>query len=252
MSAAKASSRAVTAVATCLALVAIAGCSGEPEVERRSALDHGRTLFSSTEASVSPLNAYSCSTCHAAEAQGAGDTRILPGHVLAGAVDRSTFWGGARNDLLTSINDCRYYFMNATVPWTADDEPAKALYAYLASLPKTAAGPLPFTVVEVAQDLPAGDRAQGASVFERSCRSCHGAVHTGEGRLRDGIPALPDESVQSLTRAYGFTKDEVRLTFVEKVRHGAFLGVYGNMPPYSLESLADADLSALLAYLELY
>ena len=172
--------------------------------------------------------------------------------VLAGAVDRPSFWGGQRNDLLAAINDCRYFFMSATAAWTPEDEPAKAMYAFLASLPKTAPGPLPLTVIEVAVDLPPGDRSRGEQVFELSCRSCHGAVHDGRGRLRQGIPVLPDESVKALTDTYGFGRDDVRLTFIEKVRHGGFLGVFGNMPLYSIEALSDADLAALLAFLELY
>jgi thiosulfate dehydrogenase len=226
-------------------------CSSDPEIERRSAVLHGRDLFASTDTSNSSLNTFACATCHHAVAE-PGDARILPGYLLAGAVDRPTFWGGQRNDLLAAINDCRYYFMNATAAWTPDDEAAKATYAFLASLPKTAPAPLPFTVVQVAVDIPAGDRGRGEQVFDLSCRSCHGAAHTGRDRLRQGIPILPEESVQVLTDTYGFDRDDVRLTFIEKVRHGGFLGVFGNMPLYSLEAMSDGELAALLAYLDLY
>jgi thiosulfate dehydrogenase len=34
--------------------------------------------------------------------------------------------------------------------------------------------------------------------------------------------------------------------FIEKVRHGGFLGYGGDMPPYSLEVLPDATVSDLL------
>lgn len=231
--------------------VFLAGCSSDPEIERRSAVEHGRDLFESPKASNSSLNVFTCATCHRAEAKD-GDTRILPGYDLGGAVDRPTFWGGQRSDLLTAINDCRYYFMNATQAWTANDADAKAVYAYLASVPKTAPGALPFTVVQVAKDLPAGDRARGEQVFDASCRSCHGEAHTGRGKLRGGIPLLPEESVDYLNKTYQFDKTAIRVTFVEKVRHGGFLGVFGSMPLYSIEAMSDADLAAVLTFLDLF
>jgi hypothetical protein len=49
-----------------------------------------------------------------------------------------------------------------------------------------------------------------------------------------------------------FDATDTRVSFIEKSRHGAFLGLYGSMPPYRLEALPDADLSDLLAFLELY
>ena len=42
-----------------------------------------------------------------------------------------------------------------------------------------------------------------------------------------------------------------QLVVIEKVRHGQFFGVGGNMPLYSLEALSDEDLGALLAFLGL-
>lgn len=240
----------------CLAVLPLvaataAGCSSDPEVERRSAVEHGKALFDDKKASNSSLNVFTCSTCHRAEPR-ADDTRILPGYDLAGAVDRPTYWGGQRTDLLVAINDCRYFFMNANVAWTANDEDAKAMYAYLASLPKTETGALPFTVVQVAKDVPGGDRTRGEQVYDASCRSCHGAAHTGSGKLRSGIPLLPEESVDYLSKTYAFDRTAVRVTFVEKIRHGAFLGVFGNMPLYSTEAMNDADLGALLTFLDLF
>ncbi len=233
-------------------LVLVASCSSDPETERRTAAEHGRDLFGSTKTSNSALNVFSCATCHHAD-RAADDGRVLPGFDLAGAVDRPTFWGGQRRDLLLAINDCRYYFMSASVAWTAEDEDAKAMYAFLASLPKKAPNALPFTIVPVAQDLPpSSDKARGEQVFEQSCRSCHGAAHTGRGRLRSGIPMLPEEEVQALTSLFGFSREEVRVTFIEKVRHGGFLGVFGAMPPYATEAMSDADLAAVLAFLDLY
>jgi thiosulfate dehydrogenase len=233
-----------------LALLSV-GCSSDPEIERRSSVEHGKALFDDTKVSTSTLNVFTCATCHRAETR-ADDTRILPGYDLGGAVDRPTFWGGQRSDLLAAINDCRYFFMSATRAWTANDPEAQAVYAYLASVPKTQTGALPFTVVPVAKDVPGGDRTRGEQVFDGSCRSCHGAAHTGRGKLRSGIPLLPEESVDYLNKTYAFDKTQVRVTFVEKIRHGGFLGVFGNMPLYSIEALSDADLSALLTFLDLF
>jgi thiosulfate dehydrogenase len=74
-------------VAAALAL----GCStdSETQVVQGTALDHGRALFSDPTASPSPVNTFSCATCHRADEP--DDGRILPGAILAGAVDRPTF-----------------------------------------------------------------------------------------------------------------------------------------------------------------
>ena len=42
-----------------------------------------------------------------------------------------------------------------------------------------------------------------------------------------------------------------RLVFIEKVRHGGFLGYTGQMPPLSMKTLSDEDLGHVLAYLGL-
>jgi len=232
--------------------LAIAACSGA-EVERRSAADRGRELFASPTTSTSTENRFSCATCH----PHAGDTtgRIYPGYTLAGATARPTFWGGQHVDLLRAINVCRYYFMSAATPWLGEEEEAKAIYAFLASLPPDAPNALPFTVPEritEATDVPAGDPKRGADVYEGSCKTCHGAARTGVGRLRGTIPVLPDETANGFKALYGFTPMQIRLTFLEKVRHGPFLGIFGSMPLYSKEALSDADLGALLAFLALY
>jgi thiosulfate dehydrogenase len=232
----------------CLALSLTACPSAETEVVNKSALDHGRDLFASPGASPSPVNLFSCATCHRAEE---ADSRILPGVDLAGVTLRPTFWGGRENDLLRSVNQCRTLFMNAQQPWTVDDEEAKVLYLFLSSLPEAAPEAQPFTVVPIAADLPAGDPQLGADIYARACQSCHGVAHTGDGRLASRIPVLPEETLAYLA-TLGFDELEKRITFAEKVRHGGFLGLFGNMPPYSTEALSDADLGALLAFLGLY
>ena len=239
------------AVRVVLAAACFAACSDGVEIERRSAVEHGRDLFDTPAAAESTLNKFSCSTCHAATREDVGG-RVFPGHVMAGAAQRPTYWGGQHTSLLRAINDCRYFFMNATRAWTPDDVPAKAMFAYLDSLPATDASAQPLTVVGVAADLPRGDAGRGQALYANACASCHGDAKTGKNRLRESIPVLPDESARTFVEKYGFTRDQVRVTFIEKVRHGAFLGVYGNMPLFSIEALRDEDLAAVLAHLELY
>jgi len=239
------------AVGMALALLGAAqACSSEVETERRSAVEHGRDLFSSTEVSASAVNRFTCATCHLSEPHPTS-TRILPGYVLAGATVRPTFWGGQYPDLLRAINDCRYYFMSAPSAWGRDDAQARAMFAYLASLPPSAPAALPLTIVKIAEDLPRGDPERGHAAYDASCRSCHGAAFSGEGRLPGGIPALPDESVASFRTRFGFNDRDIRVAFIEKVRHGAFLGLSGRMPLYAKEALSDADLSGVVAYLGL-
>jgi thiosulfate dehydrogenase len=234
-----------------LAVTALAiGCTTETVIETRveqgTAVDHGKALFSDPSASSSTLNEFSCATCHVAE--GAPD-RILSGAKLAGAPGRPLFWGGQENDLLRSINHCRYYFMLAQQPWTAEDEEAKAMWAYLTSLPPEEPAPVPFTVVLAAKDVPAGNAAKGAAVYSAACATCHGAAHTGFARLTPAAPILPEDADAEHTE---YTADERRLIYVEKVRHGGFLQYGGVMPPFSREALSDEQMADLLAHLGQY
>lgn len=238
-------------VVPCLFMLSglVISCSMDRATETKDAVEHGRDIFDDTSASDSTVNAFSCGTCH--RHQSTADTRILPGADLAGVVERPTYWGGQEDDLLGAINHCRYYFMGAQRRWLPADDDAAAMFAFLSSLPATAKGAQPFTIPLVATDLPAGNAARGAIVFQSSCQSCHGEAHDGKGVLRNGIPVLPEESVRYF-ESIGFDATQRRVTFVEKVRHGSFLGLYGSMPPYSKEAMSDADLAALLAFLGLY
>jgi thiosulfate dehydrogenase len=209
-----------------------------------SAAEHGRALFSDPEISTSSTNRFSCATCH--DAESTSDVK-KPGGSLAGVVHRPTFWGGQENELLRAVNDCRYTFMGIPRAWTAEDDDARALYAYLASLPSTYPDARPFTIVPTTPDLHPRDAAAGALLFPRTCGVCHGDVHTGKGRLGPEIPAIPDETLTSHAGVYN--DQEQRLVFVEKSRHGGFFGYGGNMPPFSLEILSDENLTDLLAYM---
>lgn len=238
-------SRAGLALAAALVLTA---CTTETVVKQTTvkgtALDHGKALFSDPSASPSTSNAYSCATCHQAEADPESD-KVWTGAALAGVTERPTYWGGQENDLLRSINHCRYYFMGAQQAWTADDEEAKAMYAYLVSLPRASTEPAPFTVVSSIDAIPKGDAKRGEGVYQRACEVCHGAAHTGAGRIAEHAVKLPD---QTLADHATYSAADQRLVFVEKARHGTFLGYGGTMPPFSKEVLSDTDLGDLLTY----
>jgi thiosulfate dehydrogenase len=153
-------------------------------------------------------------------------------------------------ELLRSINNCLYYFMLKDKVWTAEEEDARAMYAYLESLSSSAEAeePAPFTVVYKVEDAPKGDAAQGGPLYVRACQSCHGPPHTGEGRLVGRAPVLPEQTL-SEHPSPKYTDLDRRLVFVEKIRHGGFVGYGGQMPPFSKEALSDQDLGDLLAFM---
>ncbi len=231
----------------------VAGCSSDPEVKivEGTAIDHGAALFRDPMASGQKLNPYACSTCHEAETGDAGDA-ILPGAPLAGAVSRPSFWGGEQLDLLSAINDCRYYFMLAGVSWKPEDVESRAMYAWLESLPVegNAADAVPFTPVYELVDSPAGDAARGAELYRRACASCHGAAKTGANRLTTRAPILPDQTLDEHPLDK-YTPLQRRIVFVQKVRHGTFVGYGGTMPPFSKEKLSDQDLGDILTFFAL-
>ncbi|WP_438013991.1 c-type cytochrome [Sorangium sp. So ce315] len=248
--------RGVPAAAlACAALACGAGgCGGDPETKivEATAVEHGAALFRDPSVAETSFNRYSCATCHEAIPGEAGDA-ILPGAPLAGAVDRPHYWGGQEVDLLSAINHCLYYFMTKDVPWTAEDEAARAMFAYLESLPADgdAAEAVPFTPVYILSRPPAGDPERGALLHERACASCHGRARSGEGRLVERAPVLPDQTLDEHPRDR-YTAVERLLIFVEKVRHGGFVGYGGQMPPFSLEVLSEEEFGDLLSFYELY
>ena len=76
----------------------------------------------------------------------------------------------------------------------------------------------------------------------------HDGDADGNGRLNAHIPTLRADFQKAHAQ---YTPQERRLIFIEKVRHGSFLGYGGQMPPFSLESLSDAELGDLLAFVGL-
>ena len=229
---------ALQALACTLCLTLFAACSasaGAGDVER------GRELWSSTALSTSRLNFYSCATCHDVDSR--RSSWLKPGANLAGVTLRPSFWGGQAIDLLDAVNACRREFMVATHPLAADEPMAVDLYAYLASLDPLWPSAVPFTVVREIEPLPRGSASAGELLFTEACFYCHGAPHTGAGRAAERVPVLPEDTLSAQAELSARVQ---RLRFIEKIRHGLFLEYGGDMPPFSLESLSDAQVSDLL------
>jgi thiosulfate dehydrogenase len=237
------------------ALAAVLASCGEqtpdPVVEHGTAVDHGRALFEDPGVAGTEFNSYSCATCHDGEAP-QGDV-VRTGGSLRGVTKRPQYWAGQEIDLLRAVNQCLYWFMLKDDPWTAEDEEARAVYAYLESISEgtEGTGPAPFTIVLDIEDLPPGDAQQGADAYRRACAECHGAAHTGAERLVERAPILPEQTLAAHPLGE-YTADERRVVFVEKARHGAFISYTGQMPPFSLEKLPDEELADILSFLDLY
>jgi len=232
------------ALAPLLSCVWLGACSSSPET---SAVERGRHLFETKALSASSLNDYSCATCH--DLQSSDTPSKKTGAPLAGVTLRAQLWGGQEADLLRSVNACRNYFMTASQPLAATDDDARDLYAYLESLEPGDDSPQPFTIVTGIDPLPAGDASHGLELFATACASCHGASHTGARRLSDRVPILPEDTI---AEHVGYTPLQLRLVFIEKIRHGLFLGYSGVMPPFSTERLSNSDVSDLLEALEVF
>lgn len=232
-----------------IALAAAASGCPDPEtiVEEKSAIEHGKALTADPKLGGSTFNELTCSLCHA---EHDGDSAAtLSGAPLAGALDRPSFWGGQVATPLEAINACLYYFMLSDRDLVPGDVEAGALYAYLGSLPASddEKAAQPFTIAAQIEP-PFVDDGRGKAVYTAACASCHGSKTSGEGRLVKRAPILPDETLAAHPIG-DYTEAERRGVFVEKTRHGGFLGYGGQMPPFSAETLSDEDVSAMLAYL---
>ena len=236
--------RAARRAANVLILLAAGACSGVPP---QSDVDRGRALFETGALSSSAVNAFSCTTCHDGSALGS-PVRLKAGAPLAGVTERPSFWGGQENDLLLSVDVCLQKFMGAPEPLVRADPNANALYAYLLSLEPGDPNPFPFSVVGPIANVPRGDAEAGQRVFDRACAQCHGALHSGAGRLGPYIPVLPDDTLLDHAEYGAFSQ---RLIFIEKIRHGVFFDYGGAMPPFSRELMSDSDLADLLEALGL-
>jgi thiosulfate dehydrogenase len=231
--------RAVAVVAVIAGVLSLLGGACGPV----AGADAGAALFRDPRVSRSAFNAVSCATCHD---DGTADPEaILPGAPLEDVVFRPSWWGGQAASLKQAVDYCLVHFMRER-PLAADDPRGRALYEYLLSRSqRQATPPVPVTIVENVTTLGLGDPSRGEGIWLRACASCHGAPHTGAGRNSEWASVVPESSI-------AFADDlgvPAELVIVEKVRHGGFFGVGGNMPPYSLEALSDDELRDLLGYL---
>jgi thiosulfate dehydrogenase len=208
------------------------------------AQEYGALAFHDPTFSGSQFNTWSCHTCHATRA---GDPRILTGAPMVGVTSRSGWYGGRAQSLFDAVRYCYVSFMRGA-RLERDEARSRALYEYLASLKGEPQEALPFTVVGTVADLPRGDHDLGGEVYRRACHDCHGALHTGTGGNTERASVLPEVTQDYAQLFPGVNPAEV---VVEKVRHGQFFGVGGNMPLYSREALSDEQLGALLTYLGL-
>jgi thiosulfate dehydrogenase len=231
-------------LAAALAVLAAAGCGPEPALQR------GTELFNSTSLSPADSNVFACSTCHSVQ-PGGDPSKRLPGYALHDVTARPTWWGGSYDWLLDAVNECYVEFMRGT-RFTPDDADGRALLVYLASIsPDAQSAALPLTTVTTLDatyynSLAGGDAGQGAMLYTEGCAYCHGALHTGAGRLGPNQTIIPDETI----RQHGTDPTTgARAITIEKVRHGKFFSVGGNMAEYSLEALTDKELADILAYM---
>jgi thiosulfate dehydrogenase len=216
----------------------LVGCGAE------AAKDYGKALFNDPSVSSADSNSFRCATCHELSPQ---RTVPYPGYTLYDATTRPSYWGGFETTFLDASNQCVAGFMRGKA-LTETDEKMRALYVYLQTLsPDPSPQALSLTVVQNIVDVPSGDAGMGKQLYDQVCANCHGSPHTGAGRISTLASVIPDETLMM----HGTDpKTGARPVAIEKVRHGRFFMVGGNMPLFSLEALSDDQLGAILAYLE--
>ena len=215
------------------------------------AKDRGQDLFADAKLARSPSNVFACSTCHDTAPQEMNgprrqDERIYSGYTVFGAVGRKSYWGGDFALLLDAVNFCLTEFMRGT-KLDGKNQDGLALLAYLRSLSPDMDAAKPLSIVKnisaaYLAALPVGDGTRGEAVYRNACAVCHGDIHSGSGRLGPYVSIVPDDTIA------GFGT-QARAIIAEKIRHGKFFGIGGNMPLYSLEALSEKELSDLLSYL---
>lgn len=236
---------ALTAITVLTVLTAVATGSC---VERVSAEQRGAALVNAASFSPSRFNQYACTTCHRATSSDRPDA-ILPGGTLAGATARPTFWGGSVVALEDAVGICFEKFMRGG-RFDPSTDSAVDLYAYLQSLeraPGAVTTAVSFTIPGTTSPPMAGDASRGATLYNRACSICHGAPRSSS-RPISYATVIPDDTEREHTAAMGYTAETLQQVFVEKARHGSFLGFAGNMPPFSTELMTDQDLADIVAY----
>lgn len=232
----EAAMRLLAASAMFIALAA-AGCPAPTGAEVRE------RIFNDPRLAEREFNSSSCATCHNVY-DAKGGSRI--GVTLKNVVGRPTWWGGYSPRLLDAVNFCNVFFMRGA-PLEPSDPRARALYEYLVSVSPDATSPeMPLTVVENVTTVPRGDPRRGEEVYNASCRVCHGAPRTGVGRINELTSIIPNASIE-----FAVANDfDPELVIIEKIRHGQFFAVGGNMPMFTREALSEEDLSALMGFLD--
>ena len=227
--------------ALCALLLAACSSSSDGPIP---AAEYGAALFDDPGFSPSQFNSFSCATCHTTTAD---ETTPRIGGSLHDSAYRVSWWGGYAPRLIDAVSFCTVYFMRGAAI-DPEDPRGRALYEYLVSISPTRPAPArPLSVVENVSPVPRGSAEHGRQVYETVCAGCHGRPHSGSGRLATSVAIIPEASMGF---AASFQVDPA-LVIVEKVRHGQFFGVGGNMPLFSREALSDSDLGAILAYLGL-
>jgi thiosulfate dehydrogenase len=210
--------------------------------------EHGAQLARDATIANNRYNAFTCLTCHAEHASDVG-SRIYPGAVLETAAIRTSWWGGSALDLHTAVEYCFTHFMGGP-RLDPESDTAQALDAWLMDLaahaPTADTTPVPFTVPPSASDLPLGDATRGGEIYAHASQPCHAGLNATSGRLGTSS-SIPQDTLTTHLTTYGPAC--TRVTFVEKIRHGSFLGLAGVMPPFSMETLSDEQVSDVLAYL---
>lgn len=230
-------------VAYILVAAAAVGACDDGAPVTITGVTRGRQVFADPGFSESRFNVFSCATCHATTPDAPPGVAVS----LADVTRRESWWGGKVRTLLDASDFCWVYFMRGFPSIDAASDDARALFDYLDSL-SSGSDPLPalpLTAVETIVDPGPGDATHGSAVYDRACRVCHGDPHTGAGRIGPAAVVIPEAS-QDLADDLGV---DIRLVLTEKVRHGQFFGVGGNMPFYPLEQLSASELADLLEYL---
>ncbi|MBL8682598.1 MAG: c-type cytochrome [Myxococcales bacterium] len=241
----RSASRFAAWISVLIASAAVAGSC----VDRVSAERRGREVFEDSAYPNSRFNAYSCATCHRATPDERRNL-VLPGAMLAGSTRRPTFWGGSVVAFQDAVALCFEKFMRGGRFEPSDDR-SIALYAYLDSLasrPDAVQTAVPFTVSGTTSPPGAGDTARGQRLYDNACAYCHGAPRAAS-RPIPTASILPDDTEREHGVAQGYTAETLAQVFVEKTRHGSFLGFAGFMPPFSAETLSDQDIADIVAYL---
>lgn len=229
-----------------LGALLVAGCDGGGE-RSRPAVELGERLFRDPALSTSDFNYFACADCHS-ESLEEGGTK-LAGFPLANSAHRSAWWNRMTPQYLDAVNTCLVFFMRGEAIEPGDPY-GDALYEYLVSIsPEDPSPEIPFTVVRTVGTPAAGTAAAGQVVYDAACRNCHGEPRTGSGRISPVATILGEALSVEYDALYpGVSHD---LLVAEKVRHGQFFGIGGNMPFFAVERLSDDELADLVAFLDL-